>query len=111
MRSKNYFAVAVVVGGVFLARYTLEEITKDVLNSVQTPHEIRLEKLYNTKENYEIWNEIREKEREDGECLYMVEDMIPELNKPNEWENFFILKDIPEKILFRRSIFSAKSLL
>lgn len=93
---KNYIVTLGVVGVFFLAKFMVGETVEKILGNVETPQEIELDKLYNTKEKYDAWEENRKKEKEEGGCLYKKEDMLPDLNKPKEWEDFFIIKDVPK---------------
>lgn len=97
MKYKKYWVAIIIVGIMLLAKYVLGEFVEDTLDKANTPHEIMLQELYATKEKYEKWEELRKIEKTKGEHLYIVEDMIPELHKPKEWEDFFLLKEIPEK--------------
>lgn len=50
---------------------------------------------YTEKEKYYEWIKFRKKERKHTNKLYCMEDLLPELNKPQTWKEFYLLKDIP----------------
>lgn len=95
MKYKKELVIAIAVLVVTVGRQVrLHDLSEQITNkSIQRQEENR--DSYSNKNNrinqvdYIEWNEFRNREKENGGRLYCMEDLMPELRKPEEWEDFF----------------------
>ena len=96
MKYKKELSIAIAVILVTVGKQIrLNEIRENILGKSIIQQEKIKDETNISQMNYYKWIKYREEEKKEGKNLYCMEDLMPEFNKPAEWRDFFLIKEIP----------------